>query len=51
MLLRVPHWPHLTAMVIFVLASAAQGHILVALAVHNAIRHAQSVRVLDPVTA
>ena len=42
---------HLTVIMVFVLASAARGHILVALAVHSATRHAQNVRVLDPVTA
>ena len=50
-LIHVFRRPHLTVMVIFVLASAARGHILVALAVHSATRHAQSVRVLDPVIA
>ena len=42
---------HLTVIMVFVLASAARGHILVALAVCSATQHAQSVRVLGPVIA
>ena len=51
MLIHVLRRQHLTVMVIFVLASAAQGHILVALAVCSATRHAQIAQALGPVIA
>ena len=51
MSIHVPHRLHLTVVMVFVLVSAAQEPIPVALAVCSATQHVQIAQVLDPVIA